>query len=108
MTAEIAHDGNDVAVILMVSGMIAHRNRLMNDLLKKFGAESDRMHRDSTPRSAGRRGDDLIAIADRIHGLAQDNGYDMRKLVVYLARSGEDALNAGGNTGHHGQVCYIQ
>jgi hypothetical protein len=100
------HDG--IAVILMVSGMIAYRGRLIAGLLKKFEETSDRMHRDQTPHSAGRRADELVSLANRIHGLAQDNGYDVRKLLVYLGRREEDMLREGADTGQFGQVCYIQ
>lgn len=104
----IIHDGNEVAVILLVTGMIEYRNRMIAGLLDRFEKDSDRMHRERKDWGLKKKSQELIGITDRIQGLAQDNSYDIRNLMVHLERREEQGCSAGGNTGHHGQVCYIQ
>ena len=102
------HDGNEVATILLVSSMIEYRSRMIATLLDRFDKDSDRMHRERRARSLKKRSQELIGITERIHGLAQDNSYDIRNLMVHLERQEEKGCNTSGNTGHHGQVSYIQ
>jgi hypothetical protein len=102
------HDGNEVATILLVTGMIEYRSRMIASLLDRFEKDSGRMHRERRARGLEKRSRELIGITDRIHGLAQDNAYDIRNLMVHLERREEQGCSAGGNTGHHGQVCYIR
>jgi hypothetical protein len=102
------HDGNEVATILLVTGMIEYRNCMIATLLDRFDKDSDRFHRERRERSLKKRSQELVGIADHIHRLAQDNAYDIRNLMVHLERQEEKSCNASGNTGHPGQVCYIQ
>ena len=102
------HDGNEVATILLVTSMIEYRNRMNATLLDRFDKDSDRMHRERRARSLKKRSQELIGITDRINGLVQDNSYDIRNLMVHLERQEEKGCNTSGNTGHHGQVSYIQ
>lgn len=99
---------DEAAVIQMVTRMITHRNHRIAELLDQFEEGTSRMHRERMPRSIRKSSDELIGIADQIHGLAEDNGYDMRKMMVYLERRQKQKDSRGGNSGHHGQVCYIQ
>ncbi|WAC05125.1 MAG: hypothetical protein OS112_00425 [Methanoregula sp.] len=105
--ALIRHDDEE-AVILMVTRMITHRNHRIAELLDQFEEGTSRMHRERMPRSIRKSSDELIGIADQIHGLAEDNGYDTRKMMVYLERRQKQGESEEGITGHHGQVCYIQ
>ena len=102
------HNGNNIAVILMVTGMIEYRNRIIATFLDRFEQGSDRMHRQHRARGLKKQSEDLIRIADRIHELAQDNSYDVRNLMIHLERQEEKDCNGNGNTDHHNQVCYIQ
>jgi hypothetical protein len=102
------HDGNDIATILLVTSMIEYRNRMMSTLLDRFDKDSDRFHRERRERGLKKRSQELVGIADHIHRLAQDNAYDVRNLMVHLERQEEKGCNASGNTGHQGQVYYIQ
>ena len=102
------HNGDEVAVILMVTGMIEYRNRMIATFLDRFEQSSDRLHQERRARGFKKHSEELIRVADRIHMLAQDNAYDIRNLMVRIDRQQELGDSAGGNTGHHGQVCYIQ
>lgn len=102
------HDGNVVGVILLVTGMIEYRNRQIALLLDRFEKDSDRLHRERRMRGLKKKADELMGLTDRIHGLAQDNAYDIRNLMAHLERQEEQGCSASENTGHHGQVCYIQ
>ena len=102
------HDGNEVATILLVTGMIEYRSRMIATLLDRFEKDSGRMHRERRARSLKKKSEELIGLTERIHCLAQDNAYDIRSLMVHLERQEELGCSAGENTGHHGQVCYIQ
>jgi hypothetical protein len=102
------HDGNEVATILLVTGMIEYRNRMIATLLDRFDNDSERLHRERRERGLKKRSQELVGIADHIHRLAQDNAYDIRNLMIHLERQEEKGCRASGNTGHQGQVCYIQ
>jgi len=102
------HDGNEVATILLVTGMIEYRNRMIATLLDRFDKESERFHQERRERYLKKRSQELVGIADHIHRLAQDNAYDVRNLMIHLERQEEKGCNASGITGHQGQVCYIQ
>jgi len=102
------HNGNEVSTILLVTGMIEYRSRMIATLLDRFEKDSDRMHRERRARSLKKKSQELIGITDRINGLVQDNSYDIRNLMVHLERQEEKGCNTSGNTGHHGQVSYIQ
>ena len=102
------HDGNEVATILLVTSMIEYRNRMIATLLDRFDKDSDRLHRERRERSLKKRSQELVGIVDHIHRLAQDNAYDMRNLMIHLERQEEKGCSASRNTGHQGQVCYIQ
>jgi hypothetical protein len=88
--------------------MIEYRSRMIATLLDRFDKDSDRMHRERRARSLKKRSQELIGITERINGLVQDNSYDIRNLMVHLERQEEKGCNTSGNTGHHGQVSYIQ
>ena len=103
-----AHNGNEIAVILMVTGMIEYRNRMIATFLDRFEQGSDRLHQERRPRGFKKHSEELIRVADRIHELAQDNAYDVRNLMVHFDRQRELSDSEGGNTGHHGPVSYIQ
>ena len=103
-----AHDGNEIAVILMVTAMIEYRNRMIATFLDRFEQGSDRLHQERRPRGLKKHSEELIRVADRIHELAQDNAYDVRNLMVHFDRQRELSDREGGNTGHHGAVSYIQ
>ena len=102
------HDGNEVATILLVTSMIEYRNRMIATLLDRFDKDSDRLHQERRERYLKKRSQELVGIVDHIHRLAQDNAYDMRNLMIHLERQEEKGSRASGNTGHQGQVCYIQ
>ena len=104
----LVHDGNEVATILLVTSMIEYRNRMITSLLDRFDKDSDRLHRERRERFLKKRSQELVGIADHIHRLAQDNAYDLRNLMIHLERQEEKGCSASGNTGHQGQVCYIQ
>lgn len=106
--AEPVHDGNEVAVILLVTGMIEHRNRMIASLRDRIEDASERMHRERNTRRIEKQAQNLTELADRIRLLAQDNAYDVGNLMIHLGRRQEQGSNGDGNTGHHGQVCYIQ
>ena len=97
-----------IAVIMMVTGMIEYRSRMITSFLDKFEKGTDRMHQERRSRGLKKQSENLIRIADRIHELAQDNAYDVRNLMVHLDRQRELSNSEGGNTGHHGPVSYIQ
>jgi hypothetical protein len=101
------HNGNEIAVILMVTGMIEYRSRIITSFLDQFEKVSDQMHQVRRTRGLKKQSENLIRIADRIHELAQDNSYDVRNLMVHLERQEEQGMTDR-NTGHSGQVCYIQ
>ena len=103
-----AHNGNEIAVILMVTGMIEYRNRMIASFLDRFEQGSDRLHRERKERGVKKQSEYLMTIADQIRELAQDNAYDIRSLMVHLERRQEQNRIAGGTTGRHGQVYYIQ
>lgn len=107
LTAPV-HEVNEVSTILLVTGMIEYRSRMIATLLDRFEKDSGRMHRERRARGLEKWSRELIGITDHIHRLAQDNAYDTRNLMVHLERQEEKGCNASGNTGHHGQVCYIQ
>ena len=44
------HDGNEVATILLVTGMIEYRNRMIATLLDRFDKDSERLHRERRER----------------------------------------------------------
>jgi len=102
------HDRYAIAVIRLVTGMVAHRRQAITRLLSRFERGSDRMRREKNPARLCHESEDLIAIADQIHHLAQDNAYDIRKLAVCLECRPECGAENGENTGHHGEVTYIQ
>ena len=104
----LVQNGDEAAVIQMVTRMISHRNHRIAELLDRFEKGTGRMHRERMPRGMRRLSDELIGIADQIHGFAEDNGYDTRKMMVYIERRQKQGGIESGNTGHHGQVCYIQ
>ena len=101
-------DGNEIAVILMVTGMIEYRTRLIATFLDRFEQGSDRLHKERRPQGLKKHSEELIRVADRIHELAQDNAYDVRNLMVHFDRQRELGDSEGGNTGYHGPVSYIQ
>ena len=103
-----AHDGNEIAVILMVTGMIEYRNRMIATFLDRFEQGSGRLHQERRPWGLKKHSEELIRVADRIHELAQDNAYDVRNLMIHFDRQRELGDSAGGNAGHHGPVNYIQ
>jgi hypothetical protein len=105
---ETVHNGNEVAVILLVTSMIEYRNRIIAALVERIENGSARMHRERRAPRLGKQAQDLTDLADRITILAQDNAYDVRNLMVHLGHRQEQGSSAEGNTGHHGQVCYIQ
>jgi len=103
-----AHDGNEIAIILMVTGMIEFRTRMIATFLDRFEQGSDRLHQERRPQGLKKHSEELIRVADRIHELAQDNAYDLRNMMVHLDRQRELSNSEGGNAGHHGPVSYIQ
>jgi hypothetical protein len=108
MMSPATHNGNHIALILMVTGMIEHRNRMIATCLDRFEQTTDQLHHEHRSWGLKQHSDDLIRIADRIHELAQDNAYDMRNLMVHLDRQKELGEGSGGTTGRHGQINYIQ
>ena len=102
------HDGNEIAVILMVTGMIEYRTRMIATFLDRFEQGSDRLHKECRPQGRKKHSEELIRVADRIHELAQDNAYDVRNLMVHFDRQRELSNSEGRTTGHHGPVSYIQ
>lgn len=102
------HDSNEVATILLVTSMIEYRNRMIATLLDRYDKDSERLHRERRERYLKKRSQELVGIVDHIHRLAQDNAYDTRNLMIHLERQEEKGCSASGNTGHQGQVCYIQ
>jgi hypothetical protein len=102
------HDNNEIAVILMVTTMIEHRNNMIAKSLDRFEQGSDRLHQERRKRSLKQISEELISIADQIHELAQDNAYDVRNLLVHLYRHKMLHDSATWNTGNHSSVCYIQ
>lgn len=100
-------DADTGAVIRLVAGMIGHRGTAIAGLLDEFEEKAGCMHREQSRRRLLALSRELIAIADRIDGLAQDNAYDTRRLMAWLERR-QAAGEAGADTVHRGHVCYIQ